>query len=209
MSTRPSLTGAVSATAFLVALTVACAEAPLQPDLARTNTVAAKAKPPSCPSQINVTVGGLSGSLTSDGGDYPAYTHNANGNLAFVTTTRTVTVTTSLGSAPQVIKSYTNNHEQVCGLSGMAATGSSGTAVFEVEWRDPNNRYILRYGKNCVGEFGTVVPANKIATTRNANVWTLTGAAGTGVLCRGRPNGKPNWIQVGTADGFTMTLTGS
>jgi hypothetical protein len=202
------MTGAAAALAFLLALMIACAEAPLQPDLARTNTVAAKAKPPSCPAQINVTVSGLSGSLTSDGGDYPAYTHNANGNLAFVTTTRTVTITTSLGSAPQVIKSYTNTHEQVCGLSGMSANGSAGTAVFEVEWKDATNRYILRYGKNCVGEFGTVVSANKIATTRNANVWTLTGGTGTGILCRGRLNGQANWSQVGTADGFTMTLTG-
>jgi hypothetical protein len=87
-------------------------------------------------------------------------------------------------------------------------TTSTGTAVLEVEWSDATNRYTLRYGKNCVGDFGTVVPANKITAARTGNVWTLSGDAGEGILCKGRLNGKPNWTQVGTAGEFTMTLTG-
>jgi hypothetical protein len=176
------------------------------------------AKPPSCPAQISLTVSGLSGSLLSDGSDYTesvggvaAHTSSANGNLMFNVQSsnpaRIVTVTTSQGSAPRSTRIFTNAHEQGCGLSGMGSS-STGTAVLEVEWSDPSNRYTLRYGKNCVGTFGQVVAANKINTVRNANVWTLTGDAAEGILCRGKLTGQPNWTEVGTADAFTITLTG-
>jgi hypothetical protein len=123
-------------------------------------------------------------------------------------TSRTVTVTTSQGPGARSTRIFTNTHEQACGLAGMSSAGSSGSAVLEVEWSDGVNRYTLRYGKNCVGTFGTVVAANKIATSRSGGVWTLSGDAGEGILCRGRLNGTPNWTQVGTGDAFTMTLTG-
>lgn len=204
----------IAGTGFLVALTVACVEVPLQPDLARADPSLAKAgKPPACPAQINLTVSGLSGSLTSDGGDYTegaggvaAHTSGANGNLMFNVqgTGRTVTVTSSEGSGSKSTKIYTNNHEQACGLAGMA--NGFGTAVLEVEWAEAANRYSLRYGKNCDG---TVVVGNKIATSRSGGTWSLTGDVGEGIVCRGRLNGNPNWTQVGTADGFTMILTGS
>jgi hypothetical protein len=197
----------------------ACAETPVQPS-GEEVPPPSFAKPPSCPAQINLTVNGLtglSGALLSDGSDYTEgaggvalHTSGANGNLYFDLRSsnppRTVTVTTSVGSAPQSTRIFTNNHEQSCGLSGMGPS-STGSAVLEVEWSDSSNRYTLRYGKNCVGTFGEVVAANKIATARNGNVWTLNGDAGEGIVCRGRLNGQPNWTQVGTADAFTMTLT--
>jgi hypothetical protein len=86
----------------------------------------------------------------------------------------------------------------------MNPAGSTGTGVLEIEWSDGANRFTLRYGKNCVGDFGTVVPANLISTARSGNVWTLSGDAGEGILCRGRLNGKPNWTQIGTGDAFTL-----
>jgi len=198
-----------------MALAAACSEAPLAPD-SETPPIAL-AKPPSCPAQIDLTVSGLSGSVVSDGQDYTdgvdgvaAHTSGANGNLMFnvqqSNTPRAVTVTTSQGSAARSTRIFTNNHEQSCGLAGMS--NGAGTAVLEVEWSDASNRYTLRYGKNCVGDFGTVVPANKIATSRAGNIWTLSGDAGEGILCRGRLTGKPNWTPVGTGDAFTMTLTG-
>lgn len=177
------------------------------------------AKPPSCPAQINMTVSaaGLSGSLDDDGADYvqgvggvSAHTSAANGFLSFdlrqSSPARKVTVTTSLGSTPQTTRIFTNNHNGECGLAGMPGV-STGTAVLEIEWRDPTDRYTLRYGKDCVGTFGQLVPANRINTARNNNEWVLTGDSGEGILCRGRLSGQPNWTQVGTAGAFTMTLT--
>lgn len=197
-----------------MALSAACSDSPLAP-VGDTPPIAL-AKPPSCPAQIDLTVSGLSGSLLSDGQDYAdelgvaSHTSGANGNLMFnvqqSNPPRTVTVTTSQGPAARSTRIFTNNHEQSCGLAGMP--NGSGTAVIEVEWSDATNRYTLRYGKNCVGDFGTVVPANKIATSRAGNVWTLSGGTGKGILCRGRLTGKPNWTSVGTGDAFTMTLTG-
>jgi hypothetical protein len=204
---------------FLTAALVgACDEAPTTALEEGAFPPAQLAPPPSCPAQINLTVSGLSGSLVSDGSDYTggvggvaAHTSSANGNLMFnvqsTNPARTVTVTTSQGSAPRSTRIFTNNHEQGCGLSGMG-TSSTGTAVLEVEWADASNRYTLRYGKNCVGTFGQVVVANKINTARSANVFALTGDAGEGVLCRGRLTGQPNWSQAGTAGAFTMTLLG-
>lgn len=205
-------------TAFL--LSAACAMDVPTADTPLADAVGgpALAPPASCPAQINVTVSGLTGSLTSVGGDYTggvggvaAHTAAANGNLMFNVQSsnpaRTVTVTTSVGSAPRSTRIFTNNHEQGCGLSGMNAS-STGTAVLEVEWADASNRYTLRYGKNCVTTFGQVVTANKINTARNANVWTLTGDALEGILCRGKLSGQPNWTAVGTGGAFTMTLTG-
>ena len=214
---RPTNHGLLVA-ALALAVAAACAETPQSPNegsallLYRSTPNLAKAKPPACPPQINLTVGGLSGALMSDGGDYTqgvggvaAHTSGANGNLMFNVqgTSRTVTVTTSLGSGARSTRIYTNTHEQSCGLSGMA--DGPGTAVLEVEWDDGTNRYTLRYGKNCAG---SVVAANNVATSRTGNVWTLGGDAGEGIVCRGRLNGSPNWTQLGTADGFTMTLTG-
>jgi hypothetical protein len=135
------------------------------------------AKPPSCPPRILLSIDGSTGLSGAFQSDGSDYTE-------------------SDGVA-------TNNHELVCGLAAMGPN-STGTAVLEVEWRDAGNRYTLRYGKDCGG---IVVAANKIATARNNNVWTLTGDAGEGVLCRGRLTGQPSWTFVGTGDAFTMTLT--
>jgi hypothetical protein len=163
----------------------------------------------SCPAEVFVTMTGLSGALAGDGANYAAKINGVNGNLYLDlrNTARRLVVTTSLGSGSRAARTFTNNHEATCGLAAMSPAGSAGSAVLEVEWSEPANRYTLRYGKNCVGEFGTVVPANKVTTNRNGNVWTLSGDAGEGILCQGRLNGKANWTPVGTAGAFSMTLT--
>jgi hypothetical protein len=144
-------------------------------------------------------------------GGVVAHTASANGNLSFNVQSsnpaRTVIVTTSpTGSAAQSTRIYTNNHEQGCGLSGMAST-STGWAVLEVEWADASNRYSLRYGKNCAGAVAST--PNRITTARSGNVWTLNQGAAAGILCSGRLTGQPNWAPTGgTAGAFTMTLTG-
>ena len=178
-----------------------------------------KGRPPSCPDPVAVTISGLSGALISDGGSYSeingivSHINGVNGNLMFNVRSsnpaRTVTVTTSAGSAARSTRIYTNTHSYECGLLQMDPAGEDGTGVLEVEFNDASWRYTLRYGKNCVGDFGTVVPANLIDTHRSGNIWTLSGDAGEGILCRGKPTGKANWTQIGTANAFTMTLQGS
>lgn len=213
---RHLLNFAVGSVAAAVAWS--CADVTTEPTVLPWTEVSF-AKPPSCPALISMTAtaAGLSGSLDDDGADYvegvggvSVHTSPANGFFSFdlrqSSPVRTVTVTTSLGSAPQVTRIFTNTHDQDCGLAGMASV-STGTAALEIEWEDATNRYTLRYGKDCVGTFGQVVPANKINTARNNNVWTLSGDAGEGILCRGRRNGQPNWTQVGTGGAFTMMLT--
>lgn len=194
-----------------------CAEVPQAPNdtaLEEPSPIVL-AKPPSCPSQLNLTIGGLTGALTSDGGDYAegdgvaARLSGANGNLMFnvqqSNPARTVTVATSLSSGSRSTRIFTNTHGTSCGLFDITGTG---TGVLEIEWTDGGNRWTLRYGKDCSSEFGAVVAGNKIDISRVANVWTLSGGDNEGLLCRGRLTGKPNWETVGDGDAFTMTLTG-
>lgn len=175
--------------------------------------VSVKGKPPSCPDEIPVTVSGLTGAIGSDGDSYTGKLVASNGNLYLDlrnrVPARTMLVTTSMGSGQHVTRTFTNNHESVCGLTAMESSGSTGTGVLEIQWSDAAHRWSLRYGSDCATEFGNLVPANRISTARNGDTWTLTGAEGTGILCRGRLSGKPNWTQLGTANAFTMVLQGN
>ena len=168
-----------------------------------------KGKPPSCPDEIPLNVTGLTGALGSDGGDYSGKLVASNGNfyldLRNLAPARTMLVTTSAGSGQQVTRTFTNSHESVCGLTAMEPE-STGSGVLEIQWSTASNRWTLRYGSDCGSEFGNPVPGNRISTARSGDTWTLSGATGTGILCRGRLSGKANWTQAGTAGALTMLL---
>lgn len=135
----------------------------------------------------------------------------ANGNLMFWLgdgSARAVQVTTSLFTGATRDRIYTNNHtnpggDDACGFHGMVP-GSTGTAVLEVEL---DTQGVVRYGKNCVGDFGTVVPGTEATTTRSADGATWTIEASGGVHCK-ETKVKGKWITTeGTAGPFKLTFT--
>lgn len=168
------------------------------------------------PPQVVITFGqGSTGTDAVRGDDaanspYPDPGHIAvNGNLMFwlgVDHPRSARVTTFAFDGATRDRIYTNNHtnpggDNAFGLLGMVE-GSTGSAVLEVELDDNG---IVRYGKDCSGSFGAVVPATKAVTTRSADgrTWTITGT--TGVHCK-QVTKKPGMTQVGTTGPFSMTL---
>ena len=207
---------------LVLAAFVGCSEEPVGPELSETGPSLAKGGPPSscnAGANLSITFGDALGDALQGDGDgayveavenVGAHINDPTGNLMLWTsqygaTRRLVNVTTTAGTFPTKDRIYTNNHENSCGLGGMAF-GITGSAVLEAELNDPDgvDNGIVRYGKDCSG---AVLSGNKVVTTRSTdgNTWTISGTSG--IHCR-QPEGqkKPGFAQVGTAGPFSMTL---
>lgn len=166
---------------------------------------------------LSLTVRGAAGdALLGDGlGSYASGTDGSvhlasNGNLMFWVgdRPRSIQVTTSLFNGSTTDRIYTNNHgnpggENACGFHGMV-NGSQGTAVLEVELDDQG---IVRYGKNCQGDLGTVVPGTEATTTRSldGNTWTIE--AQSGIHCKVTKVKGKTVMTEGTAGPVKLTFT--
>jgi hypothetical protein len=166
---------------------------------------------------LSIVLGDVPGDgLKSDGGgayveDPPATEAHINGptgNLSIWTTgsPRSLTAVTALGNIP-IDRVYTNNHNSPCGLAlDSLPVGSITTAVLEAEEREGGTGLrtsILRYGKDCSGEFGQVV-GPKVAVMRpNATTIVLTGTSGK--YCTKGKGQK--WTDRGTVGPFQMTIS--
>ena len=184
----------------------------------RIENFTAKQKGPYVPPSLTITMrhgSGGSDAVRADDAANSPYVEEAhpsvNGNLMFWLSSngssRTVRVSTTAFDGVTTDRIFTNNHtnpggDDAMGMLGMV-NGGSGTAVLEVELDDQG---VVRYGKDCSGSFGNVVPATKVEMTRSSDgrTWTITGTSG--VHCQPTKKGKPGVVQVGTAGPLQMTL---
>jgi len=147
----------------------------------------------------------------TDGG---VHLNGATGRLMLWTSqygapTRHVKVFTELLDYETTDRIYTNGHKTAvgddlgCGFLQME-NGSTGSAVLEAEL---DSEGIVRWGKDCEGNFGDPLPGNRVVTTRSndGNSWTITGTQG--VICKYGPKVKGKRpLNIGSAGAFSMTL---